>query len=445
MLRKLILLSAMTLIFTMTACTGSKSGNEAPTFSDQTVQSQVDDLLDKIDDNPSNSEYRLQLAQIYHENGQSLEALKLLEEGLALDPNDVELKFKYGEIAEEKGDMRRAFTAYKEVLQSASGNDYLDRIAPKFTDAFVVTPLVNSPANEAFGSFNGDGSKIIYQADPDGNWDLFEYTLGDTASTRLTQTPYHEENPAFNPNGEEIVYTSTEEDTRDVEYSQLVRDIYLWNLTKNRKTNLTQNSSDDWLPRYSENGQVISFISERDDLSEARFDQLLSEVYVMENDGRFQHRVTHNDSEDGGAVVAPGSDKDQGTLYYDNNASGVFEIYKNDYTGKNERQITFNPSANDLSPDISANGDKIVFFSDRDGNYELYLMNSDGSVPVRLTSNPGNDLNPVFSPDGTKILFHSNRAGNYDLYLMDLSRQNTGAVLYDVLNSIDQALNALNK
>ena len=70
-------------------------------------------------------------------------------------------------------------------------------------------------------------------------------------------------------------------------------------------------------------------------------------------------------------------------------------------------------------------------------------MNSDGSVPVRLTSNPANDLNPVFSPDGSKVLFHSNRSGNYDLYLMDLSRQSTTVALYDVLNSIDQALNAL--
>ncbi len=443
MLRKLILSGVLALTLVFTACSGSRSAEEAPTFSDQTVQTQADDLLDKIDDNPSNSEYRLQLAQLYHDNGQSLEALKVLEAGLALDPNDAELKFKYGEIAEDRGDLRRAYTAYKEVLQSASGNDYLDRIAPKFSDAFVVTPLVNTPANEAFGSFSKDGSKIIYQADPDGNWDLFEYVLGDSGSTRLTTTPYHEENAAFSPDGTAIVYTSTEEDTRDVEYSQLVRDIYLWHLGNNRRTNLTQNSSDDWLPRYSKNGQVISFISERDDLSESRFDQLLSEVYIMENDGRFQHRVTHNDSEDGGAVVAPGSGKDQGIVYFDNNASGVFEIYKADYNGEKQQQITFNPSANDLSPDISANGDKIVFFSDRDGNYELYLMNSDGSVPVRLTSNPANDLNPVFSPDGSKVLFHSNRSGNYDLYLMDLSRQSTTVALYDVLNSIDQALNAL--
>ena len=44
-------------------------------------------------------------------------------------------------------------------------------------------------------------------------------------------------------------------------------------------------------------------------------------------------------------------------------------------------------------------------------------MNNDGSAQQRLTANPAEDLNPVFSPDGTKVLFHSNRDGNFDLFL----------------------------
>ncbi|RMH62865.1 MAG: hypothetical protein D6677_08870 [Calditrichaeota bacterium] len=443
MLRNLILISVLAIVLFGWGCSGSKSGDNAPVFNDETVQSQVDDLLDKIDDNPSNNEYRMQLAKIYHENDRSLEALKVLEDGLKIDPNDMELKYMYGTISEAKGDLRRAYTAYKDVLQSASGNDYLDRIAPKFTDAFVVKPLVQTPANEAFATFNADGSKIIYQADTDGNWDLFEYTLGDSVSKQLTHTPFHEETPSWHPSGNFIVYTSTQDDSRDVQYSLLVRDIYLWNLTTGRKTNLTTNSSDDWLPRYSEKGDVISFVSERDDLRDVPFEQLRSEIYVMENDGRFQHRITTNEAVDGGVVVAPGSNKDQGIVFYDNNQTGDFEIYRNDYTGKDERRITFNPEGNDLAPDVSSNGDKIVFYSDRDGNYELYLMNSDGSSQVRLTSNPGNDLNPQFSPDGSKVLFHSNRAGNYDIYMLDLSQQSSGASVYDVLNNIDQALKAL--
>ncbi|WP_457566509.1 TolB family protein, partial [Caldithrix abyssi] len=85
-------------------------------------------------------------------------------------------------------------------------------------------------------------------------------------------------------------------------------------------------------------------------------------------------------------------------------------------------------------------GDKITFFSDRDGNYEIYLMNNDGSAQQRLTSNPAEDLNPVFSPDGNKILFHSDREGNFDLYLLDLTQSAEQISVSEVLSRIDQAL-----
>jgi Tol biopolymer transport system component len=49
---------------------------------------------------------------------------------------------------------------------------------------------------------------------------------------------------------------------------------------------------------------------------------------------------------------------------------------------------------------------KIVYESNRDGNWELYLTNADGSKPVNLTNTPDVDeLYPKPSPDGSKICF----------------------------------------
>ena len=64
-------------------------------------------------------------------------------------------------------------------------------------------------------------------------------------------------------------------------------------------------------------------------------------------------------------------------------------------------------------------GTKIAFASNRDGNYEVYVMNADGSGQTRLTSNTATDLEPTWSPDGTKIVFESFRDGNYEIYVMD--------------------------
>ena len=52
---------------------------------------------------------------------------------------------------------------------------------------------------------------------------------------------------------------------------------------------------------------------------------------------------------------------------------------------------------------------KIAFTSSRDGNYEIYVMDDDGSNQRRVTVNPASDRHPAWSPDGKKIAFVSNR------------------------------------
>ena len=64
--------------------------------------------------------------------------------------------------------------------------------------------------------------------------------------------------------------------------------------------------------------------------------------------------------------------------------------------------------------------EKIVFASDRSGNWDIWMMNPDGTELEQLTTNPAGDYGPALSPDGTKVAFYSNRAGNPDIYVLDL-------------------------
>jgi hypothetical protein len=65
-----------------------------------------------------------------------------------------------------------------------------------------------------------------------------------------------------------------------------------------------------------------------------------------------------------------------------------------------------------------AQAGRIAFASNRDGNFEIYVMNADGSGVTRLTNNPANDW-PSWSPDGKRIAFDSNRDGNFEIYVMN--------------------------
>ena len=76
---------------------------------------------------------------------------------------------------------------------------------------------------------------------------------------------------------------------------------------------------------------------------------------------------------------------------------------------------------------------KILFTSTRDGNYEVYIMNPDGSKQVNLTQHRADDLQAVWSPTGEQILFVSDRDGIRDLYLMDPDGSNVRRVFKKVV------------
>jgi hypothetical protein len=75
-------------------------------------------------------------------------------------------------------------------------------------------------------------------------------------------------------------------------------------------------------------------------------------------------------------------------------------------SGKRVTKTLFSQSITIATPPV-VNG-KIAFQSDRDGNYEIYTMNADGSGQINLSNNAAYDYSPVFSPDGSKSLSSQN-------------------------------------
>ena len=79
-----------------------------------------------------------------------------------------------------------------------------------------------------------------------------------------------------------------------------------------------------------------------------------------------------------------------------------------------------NNGAVDSYPAFSPDGSKILFTSDRDGNSEIYSMNADGSGQTNLTNNEAADYSPILNPTTNQIGFSSDREdGDFELYLMN--------------------------
>jgi len=107
-----------------------------------------------------------------------------------------------------------------------------------------------------------------------------------------------------------------------------------------------------------------------------------------------------------------------GKIAFISNRDGDFEIFVMDADGADQDQLTDN-TALDYSPVWSPDGSKIAFISDRDGDYEIFVMDADGADQDQLTDNTAVDYRLVWSPDGSKIAFESDQDGDWEIFVMD--------------------------
>ncbi len=105
---------------------------------------------------------------------------------------------------------------------------------------------------------------------------------------------------------------------------------------------------------------------------------------------------------------APPPDEPYQVVFY-SDRNGSDDLFLMTLNGA-ERRLTGSP-ANEREPSCAPGGRSVVFASDASGSYQIYLLRLDGGEPVALTASAGMNFAPVFSPDGTQIAFVSTRDG----------------------------------
>jgi len=147
------------------------------------------------------------------------------------------------------------------------------------------------------------------------------------------------------------------------------------------------------------------------------------DVYTANADGTDLQQVTSKRGPEFDSAWSP----DGSRLVYRDSRRGINEndeIYVTDADGSNARNLTKDPG-NDWGPDWSPTGRTIVFNSDRDGlPMGGYLMNPDGSHVRRIPTDAWVEY-AAWSPDGTRIAFMGgSSASEYDIWVVDVDGSN---------------------
>lgn len=263
--------------------------------------------------------------------------------------------------------------------------------------------------------------KIAFVSDREVEGQYQVYTMDSNGSNlvKLTHDSFIYLHPRFSPDGTKIVFYSN---------SYEGDNIFIMDSDGSNPTNLTQTTANDNYPQFSPDGSKIVFTSDRDGNRE---------VYIMNVDGSNQLRLTDNSLLDHAPLFSPDGSK---ILFYSVDDQWNYYIFTMDCEGNNltllicEEEYAHMPyvigsnhwSVYFYGPQYSPDGSKIVFvsYSFEEYNWDIYIMNSDGSRQTRLTDTPGFNFNPRFFPDGTKIAFMTHREGNFDIYSMDLEGKN---------------------
>jgi len=124
-----------------------------------------------------------------------------------------------------------------------------------------------------------------------------------------------------------------------------------------------------------------------------------------------------------GTNASPAWSPDGTRLMFSSSMLGNPELFVSDSSGGSPKRLTFSNGASTSPAWNPKTGNSVVFVSDRGGIPKLYQMNADGTNSGELdVPDKGYLIDPAWAPNGQLLAFSWRRPeGNYDIYIMDVA------------------------
>ena len=178
-------------------------------------------------------------------------------------------------------------------------------------------------------------------------------------------------------------------------------------------------------PVFSTDGKHLYFASEHVNPYSPKF----IGIHVIDIDGMKRTQLTKNAD-----MRAPAVSPDGKQLAYLSKLSGNYEIWVMDIDGSNQTQIT-DSNIDEGAPAWTPDGEQIVY--SLEGN--IWKVDTGSKFPAILKENYYNSYDPVFNPEGTMVAFVLETNGAKDIYLMNADGKRTKQLTFSDQDEMDPA------
>jgi Tol biopolymer transport system component len=309
------------------------------------------------------------------------------------------------------------------------------------TPAPTQTPIpTNTPVPTPMPTPIGSGMGVIYYCEENPalkdsvldtvSYDIYSIRIDGTQKTNLTNNQdktitYY--SPNLSPNGKKLVFNKARFIQNKLLGNYYAYEIFMMNTDGSEVQKISSypqfNGKDyveDYIfevdPTWSPDGKNIYFVSNRHTFKSGNRNYDGEEIFSYNLDNFEIKRITTSK----GYIEHPTLSLDGQRIAFMSNRTGNWNIFVMNSDGSGKVQNITNNKFSNRFPDWSPDGQWLVFHSDLDGNVELYKMKPDSSSLTRITRNPAIDATASWSPDGNWIAFYSDRSGNEEIYLMNL-------------------------
>ncbi|MGH8014617.1 MAG: hypothetical protein ACREBV_00305, partial [Candidatus Zixiibacteriota bacterium] len=237
-------------------------------------------------------------------------------------------------------------------------------------------------------SFSPDGSKMVFVAKSKGEDALMFYDVDKNNIYKRKKFKFHNIlSPDWSPDGKRIVLTALKQNKRDV---------FVYEIDSDKLIQLTDDRFDDIDPTWCDDSRGLIFSSDRPHPLNPDPDSLVeTNVYV------------HHD------VLMPG-----GFQY------GYYNLFRLDSDSRELLPLKTGAGQN-KEPEISPDGDKVAFISNRNGIENIYIAyldsaDADGNLKNYAVTDILTGIQSIsWSPNGKKLAFEAFHRGAFDVFVLN--------------------------